>query len=56
MCIFKNKKELSEKIQSIIIYNCQNFNINILKQTINLEEQTKKVDILLDGIFQNNNG
>lgn len=38
MCIFKNKKELSEKIQSIIIYNCQDFNINILKQTINLEE------------------
>ena len=29
MCIFKNKKELSEKIQSIIIYNCQDFNINI---------------------------
>lgn len=38
MCIFKNKIELSEKVQSVIIYNCQDFNINMLNKNANLEE------------------
>lgn len=38
MCIFKNKIELSKKIQSVIVYNCQDFNINILNKNTDLEE------------------
>lgn len=38
MCIFKNKIELSEKVQSVIIYNCQDFNINMLNKSTDLEE------------------
>ena len=38
MCIFKNKIELSEKVQSVIIYNCQDFNINMLNKNASLEE------------------
>lgn len=38
MCIFKNKIELSEKVQSVIIYNCQDFNTNMLNKNTDLEE------------------
>ena len=38
MCIFKNKIELSEKVQLVIIYNCQDFNINMLNKNASLEE------------------
>ena len=38
MCIFKNKIELPEKVQSVIIYNCQDFNTNMLNKNTDLEE------------------
>lgn len=38
MCIFKNKKALSKKLKSVIIYNCQSFNISILNDNTRLEE------------------
>jgi len=38
MCIFKNIKGFSTKLKSIIIYNCQDFNINMLDDNKNLEE------------------
>ncbi len=38
MCIFKTKKKLSKKLKSIIIYNCQEFNISILNDNTTLEE------------------
>ena len=38
MCIFKNKKELPKKIKSVIIFNCQDFNIKMLSTDTILEE------------------
>ena len=38
MCIFKNKIELPEKVESVIIYNCQDFNTNMLNKNTDLEE------------------
>ena len=51
MCIFKNKIELSEKIQSVIIYNCQNFYINMLNEDATLEE----LQLVHSGIVDINN-
>ena len=38
MCTFKTKKELNKNLKSIIIYNCQEFDTNIIKNDIMLEE------------------
>lgn len=38
MCIFKNKKVLQKNIKSVIIFNCQDFNIDMLNQNTTLEE------------------
>ena len=38
MCSFKTKKELNKDLKSIIIYNCQGFNIDIIKEDFMLEE------------------
>jgi len=38
MCIFKNKEVLPKKIKSVIIFNCQDFNINMLNKNTTLEE------------------
>ena len=46
--IFKIDNDENEYKYNLQINNIHNINIQ--------EEQTKKVDILLDGIFQNNNG
>ncbi len=37
MCIFKNTKVLEPKLKSVIIYNCQNFNISMLNKNAVLE-------------------
>ncbi len=37
MCVFKNTKVLQPKLKSVIIYNCQDFNINILNGNTILE-------------------
>ena len=37
MCIFKNTKAFSTNLKSVIIYNCQDFNINMIND-IDLEE------------------
>lgn len=36
MCIFKCSKILNQKLKNISIYNCENFNINILNNNLNL--------------------
>ncbi len=46
--IFEIDNDENEYKYNLQINNIHNINIQ--------EEQTKKVDILLDGIFQNNNG
>lgn len=38
MCPFKTKKELNKNLKSIIVYNCQDFDTNIIKNNIVLEE------------------
>lgn len=38
MCIFKTKTELSNRLKSIIIYNCQDFDIDMLNDNDTLEE------------------
>lgn len=38
MCIFKNKEVLPKNIKAILIFNCQDFNIDMLKQNTILEE------------------
>lgn len=38
MCSFTTKKVLSKKIKSVIIYNCKDFDINILNEDKELEE------------------
>ena len=37
MCVFNTKKELSRKLKELIIYNCTNFDINIVNETAYLE-------------------
>ena len=51
MCIFRNKNVLSNKLKSITIYNCQNFNINMINTNISLE----KLQIVHSGIININN-
>ena len=38
MCIFKNKEMILGNLKSIIIYNCQNFAIDMLKENTIIEE------------------
>lgn len=38
MCSFTTKKVLSKKIKSVIIYNCKDFDINMLNENKELEE------------------
>lgn len=38
MCIFKNKEVLSKKLKSIVILNCQDFNIDMLRENTSIEE------------------
>ncbi|MGN1310375.1 MAG: hypothetical protein ACI4VP_01475 [Clostridia bacterium] len=38
MCIFKNKEALSKKLKSIVILNCQDFNIDMLNENTSIEE------------------
>lgn len=38
MCIFKTKKPLCKKLKVASIYNCQEFEVDILKENGNLEE------------------
>lgn len=38
MCIFNNKETLSEKLKSVTIFNCQDFNIDMLKLNTTIEE------------------
>lgn len=38
MCTFNTKKELANKIKSLIIYNCTNFSLNMLNERASLEE------------------
>ena len=47
MCIFKNKSILSNKLKSIVIYNCQEFDINMINSNISLE----KLQIIHSGII-----
>ena len=51
MCIFKTKSRLSSKLKSIIIYNCQGFKFDILKENTNLEE----LQLIHSGIVDINN-
>ena len=57
MCIFKNKSILSNKLKSITIYNCQDFNISIINTNISLEElqiiHSGMIDITNLKTFQN---
>lgn len=38
MCVFNTKNRLPSNIKSIFIYNCQEFDLNILSENLNLEE------------------
>lgn len=38
MCIFKTKKALSKNFKSVTIYNCQNFELDMLDENTTLEE------------------
>ncbi len=51
MCIFKNKSTLSNKLRSITIHNCQDFNISMINSNISLE----KLQIIHSGIIDINN-
>lgn len=57
MCIFKTKKKLSRNIKSLIIYNCQDFELNIVNENINLEElqlvHSGMMDVANLSIFKN---
>ena len=51
MCIFKTKRRLSSKLKSVIIYNCQGFELDMLKENTILEE----LQIIHSGIVDINN-
>ena len=57
MCIFKTKKILTEKLKTVVIYNCQDFSMDILNQNIFLEElqlmHSGIVDVKNLNIFKN---
>ncbi len=57
MCIFKNKSILSNKLKSITIYNCQDFNISMINSNISLEKlqiiHSGMIDITNLKTFQN---
>lgn len=51
MCIFKTKSRLSSKLKSVIIYNCQGFKLDMLKENTILEE----LQLIHSGIVEINN-
>lgn len=51
MCIFKTKKRLSSKLKSVIIYNCQDFELEVLQENTILEE----LQLIHSGIVDINN-
>ena len=51
MCIFKTKRRLSSKLKSVIIYNCQGFELDMLKENTILEE----LQLIHSGIVDINN-
>ena len=51
MCIFKTKSRLSSKLKSVIIYNCQDFKLDMLKENTILEE----LQFIHSGIVDINN-
>lgn len=57
MCRFKTKKKLSRNIKSVIIYNCQDFELDIVNENINLEElqlvHSGMMDVAKLSIFKN---
>ena len=57
MCIFRNKNKLSENLKSVIVYNCQDFNISMLSKSTALEElqiiHSGVVDVVSLNIFKN---
>ena len=50
MCVFKTTKKLTRALKSTTIYNCENFNINMLNTNISLEE----LEIIHSGIVKVN--
>lgn len=51
MCIFKTKKILSSQLKSVIIYNCQDFELEMLEGNTNLEE----IQLIHSGMVDVNN-
>lgn len=57
MCSFKTKKELNKNLKSIVVYNCKEFDVNIIRNNVVLEElqiiHSGMIDIADISLFKN---